>query len=696
MPAARVLRQGSIGAIAIGAVSIAVPLHAIDRIELAIGTLAAPAFSAAEVRADLVLSDQAPATATVHASRVLGGKEMGELRDLSIACRELTLEKPRFACSEALVKARASPIGALAFRAHAELRSDSGSLVFGASGLELAGGQASFDGEFRDDAWSVDARVNALQLPALRKHAGRWFDLPTGLPIEARLTGRVRASGGGSSAPLVHIDLSTGDLNFTNEDGTLVAEKVGARIEAAMRMRRGATRIEANVTSSAGQALAGVVLLDFAANPLRFDVEGSIREGAVELTEATLAMRDLIVASGTATLSTHPAIVARRAHIGVKELRFPGAYTSFMQLAVAATDFGALETVGTVSGEIEIADNDVVSLDATLEKLGLEDSRGKFSMQDVRGAVHWQRDTAANVASSHLEWSRGSAYGLSGAAARVDFRARGLDFELTRAARIPIFDGALLVRALSARELGKPEAELEFDAVIEPISMPLLSGAFGWPELSGRLSGSIPGLTYRDRVLSVQGDMQAQVFDGTITGSNFRLQDPTGPWPRLFADITARSLDLELVTRTFSIGSITGRLNADIKRLELFNWSPVAFEARLYSTPGDRSPHRISQKAVTAISSIGAGGGGGVAQALQSGVLRFFDEFNYDRIGITCRLRNEVCLMSGIDRGGVGYYIVKGRGIPRIDIVGSTGRVDWPRLVSQIVAGMKAENVQVR
>jgi hypothetical protein len=52
--------------------------------------------------------------------------------------------------------------------------------------------------------------------------------------------------------------------------------------------------------------------------------------------------------------------------------------------------------------------------------------------------------------------------------------------------------------------------------------------------------------------------------------------------------------------------------------------------------------------------------------------------------------------MSGIERVGIGYYIVKGRGIPRIDIIGSTGRVDWPRLVSQIVAGMRAENVQVR
>ena len=98
----------------------------------------------------------------------------------------------------------------------------------------------------------------------------------------------------------------------------------------------------------------------------------------------------------------------------------------------------------------------------------------------------------------------------------------------------------------------------------------------------------------------------------------------------MFADVTARRLDLELVTSTFSIGSITGRLDADLSKLELFNWSPVAFDARLYSTPNDRSPRLISQKAVTNISSIG-GSSGGVTSALQSGMLRFFEQFRYDR-----------------------------------------------------------------
>ena len=47
------------------------------------------------------------------------------------------------------------------------------------------------------------------------------------------------------------------------------------------------------------------------------------------------------------------------------------------------------------------------------------------------------------------------------------------------------------------------------------------------------------------------------------------MLNPLGPWPRLFADVTARNLDLSQVTSTFSIGSITGRLDADVTGLEL-------------------------------------------------------------------------------------------------------------------------------
>jgi hypothetical protein len=194
---------------------------------------------------------------------------------------------------------------------------------------------------------------------------------------------------------------------------------------------------------------------------------------------------------------------------------------------------------------------------------------------------------------------------------------------------------------------------------------------------------------YRGGELTFDGDLVAKMFDGTITGSHIILNHPLGPWPSLSADVLARGLDLDLVTHTFAFGSMTGRINVDVRGLQLFNWSPVAFDARLYTTPGDRSPHRVSQNAVTRIAGLG-GAAGAVKAALESGVLKFFHTFHYDRIGIGCRLQNEVCAMSGVapaPRGG--YYLIAGSGLPRLDIIGNVGRVDWQQLIGQVAESMR-------
>ena len=107
-----------------------------------------------------------------------------------------------------------------------------------------------------------------------------------------------------------------------------------------------------------------------------------------------------------------------------------------------------------------------------------------------------------------------------------------------------------------------------------------------------------------------------------------------------------------------------------------------------YTPADDRTQHRISQRAVENLASVGGGGAGAI---LSTGFLRFFEVFAYDRIGLRCVLRDGACAMSGVEptkRGpqGGGYYIVKGKGLPRIDVVGYRDTVSWSRLVQQLSA----------
>jgi hypothetical protein len=144
------------------------------------------------------------------------------------------------------------------------------------------------------------------------------------------------------------------------------------------------------------------------------------------------------------------------------------------------------------------------------------------------------------------------------------------------------------------------------------------------------------------------------------------------------------NIDLEQLTRTFSFGRIEGRLDGRIDGLRMENWQPVAFDAEFATPEDDTSRHRISQKAVDNISNIG---GGGVGGALSRSFLRFLEDFPYDRLGIRCRLENGVCEMGGVEPAKQGYYLVKGRFIPpRLDVIGYAERVDWSKLVAQIIS----------
>ena len=235
--------------------------------------------------------------------------------------------------------------------------------------------------------------------------------------------------------------------------------------------------------------------------------------------------------------------------------------------------------------------------------------------------------------------------------------------------------------------------------------MPRLTEALGWPKMEGVLSAAIPKMQYANGTLSLDGQVMVSVFDGYLALNDLKLIEPFGAMPRLQADIMARHLDLNMMTKTFSFGDITGYIDADVKGLVMAGMRPLAFDAVVNSTLGDY-PKRISQRAVQNISSLG---GAGAAAAIQRSFLQVFETFGYERIGLRCRLLNGVCLMGGIEapadrldewagRLGVpgsiahlpaqGFVLVKGGGLPALNVIGYNRRVDWEELLARLKAAV--------
>ena len=65
-------------------------------------------------------------------------------------------------------------------------------------------------------------------------------------------------------------------------------------------------------------------------------------------------------------------------------------------------------------------------------------------------------------------------------------------------------------------------------------------------------------------------------------------------------------------------------------------------------------------------------------------LLSLFEEFSYDKIDLRVSLRGDRAELDGLARDDGGYYLVKGTGLPRIDVIGRNRSVAWKDLVERL------------
>jgi len=627
------------------------------------------------------------------------------LRAVRIECPRLELSDAAFGCNEGRIAAAWPVIGPQVLEARVRYGRADAKLDISLNGLRLAQGTATLQGGLRAQAWQGELKMSDVPLAKLMELAAA-LSLPVdGWSAEGSVGLSVEARGSGTRLRMARIDAGVSALTANNDSGSIASDQLAMRLHGRLHGDDRAAdtmHFTAQVESGVGQAYVQPLFLDFGAHALAVQARGSFAPGrSLRIDRFAWTHADVAQASGEARIDFDARPALRSMRLALAGLHFPGAYESYFQPLLLDTNFKSLRTSGRVEGHLLIEDGAPREIAVILDELGVDDGRQGFVLEGLAGQVNWGAPSMAPASAtplpaSHLQWRSGAVFGLALGGGALAFVASDRQLRLLRPARIPVLDGAIDVESFRMRHAGSAGMAFLIDAQLEPVSVTELCRAFGWPEFGGRLGGKISKLRLRDGVLTLGTTLRAQVFDGEVTVADLRLEEPFGQWPRFYSNIALDNLDLELLTRAFSFGRISGRLSGAIDGLQLFNWIPVAFDARLYTPEHDRSRHRISQRAVQNIGSIG-GGGAGVAAALSSGVMRFFDDFNYDRLGVSCRLHNDVCTMGGVEARADGtYYLVKGRGLPRIDVIGSSHRVDWPRLVRQLGAVTQSEGPVVR
>lgn len=601
----------------------------------------------------------------------------------------LALTESHVQCTKATLQIKDSPIGGVVLGAKIEWRPASGWVVEAAGDVGTAR-KVGLRVDNRDGGRHVLLNFEGFELPLVTAAMKPLSPFLAEHEIESgtlTLSAECRMSAGDNVECTVG-----GNIRQLNLNGANVAENVSmdfdvayagsggdAEFKVGLSMREGAVYIEPGFKLG---AVKPGFFLAVADEPI--DVMARVvrpAAGETQILAAELSHPGTVDMHFAGDLAFVPSLQWGQLDFALQAPDAEKFYTTYMQPIALDTAFGALETAGGVYVKIAGSDSEIDNFILRLDDVHIDDEASRFSMYGLDGEIELHAGTEERE--SHIGWVGASLYRIQIGPGRIDWVSSERDLRTASWQDVTIFDGELRMDTLEIEDFGLNGSTVRLSGELTPITLSALTAAFGWMPLSGKLSGTIPRLSYSANRLDLDGDLLVKVFDGRVVIRDLAIDRLFSTVPVLSADISFERLALHELTRTFSFGNITGRLDGSIKDLKLQAWRPIRFDASFATPPDDDDPHRISQQAVDNLGRLGAGTGTGLSQ----GWLGLIPSYSYGRLGIGCQLVNGFCLMSGVeDAPGGGFFILTRGGIlpPWIDIKGAGRRIKWQTLVDGI------------
>ena len=497
----------------------------------------------------------------------------------------------------------------------------------------------------------------------------------------------------GSFMPVLPEVILTGTFYFDLTDGRLYTQDMisfselsyehSADVIAAMlRGTAGFTwnindkEIEYSLNVTGGEALVNALYVDFSQYAISHSADVQVLENQTYLVHAELAHQASFTAVADFELDSNLEWQQPQLQMDLKDAEMFN--KKILSSVLGIYGFGNTEMAGGVVIELHSDQTVFDQLQVTFNEFYLLNEARKLGVDALHGVLNWQ--SAGAVEPSEIVWDELVLAGLPISNSQASFEFVGERLSLLGPHRFPIFDGAIEMHTFQLNNLFADELDLVLEADIVPISLKLITEKLNWPIMAGQISGAIPGMVKQGSVIQFQGALDLQVFGGDMRIDELSMERLFGVAPVIAADIEFDGFDLSLLTQTFGFGLITGRLSGEIDDLRITNWKTDRMDAQIYTQEAPGVEQIISQRAIDNISSLG-----GIKGAISKSFLRFFDDFKYKKIKLSCKLHNSVCEIGGLKNQQQQFVIVEGGGIPKINIVGYVRSINWEEFIERLL-----------
>lgn len=622
-------------------------------------------------------------TVQATANKISLPEPFHQITNVGLNCHSVVIKHGEYICQRGMLSFYHVDFGQQELQFKVDAFEQKGAYRLRVSNVNIANNRLRLNLVIRDQGWQAglsgsQTSLHALlvffqrYLPAEVQHQlSRWqFDDQSSFTLDLTATKETISR--------AKLNLIINHLNLNDEQGLYVGELVSGNVIFDVRKKNKIWYWQSDVLLNGGQAYIEPVFFDFTENKLTLTGSGYWRQE-----NNTVAVEQLVfdhdkILTANAELVVKDSVITSL-NIRSEETDANRVYQHWLQPFTVGTAVDNVMFEGMLGFDYKQS-NSYYDFTLTVNQLSAHDAERRFSISGLSGQFAWT-DFNQPV-ESDLYWQTASLYAIPIGASSFKAQTHNAEMVLIEPWLIPVLDGQLHISSLDLNRQ-QETTHWSFDGLLSPISMDSLSETLGWPQLHGKLSGVIPKVSYQNQQIDIDGALMVKLFDGTAIFKDLKLERPFDSLPQLYGNIDLLGLDLETITSTFEFGKITGKLDGKVENLRLSNWQPVYFDASIATPKGDKSRRRISQQAIDNLSQVG----GGATGILSKSFLRFFEDFSYQKIGLSCKLRNEVCTISGVEESDKGYYIVKGGGLPpRINVMGYTRRVDWPELISRLKA----------
>ncbi len=413
-------------------------------------------------------------------------------------------------------------------------------------------------------------------------------------------------------------------------------------------------------------------------------------QNKIQLNQFTLKHPQAMSLQGNASLNYKDGLNIKLANVQVDIPQLKSAAPIYILPFLEFSALRGIELAGKVNAQLTIKQNKLANASIVIKNLIVDAVEQYFHLNQANAQIHWAKQRQ-EVQPSYINWQFLKVRAIPFQAGQLDFSSFDNQIKLLKQTNLAVLGGTLSINSFSFSTIkNDTDASINFAGSINELSLEQLSKALDWTPLAGTMSGNIPAVRYHDKTLSLDGELKMQIFDGKVTIKNLASSGLFTDFSQFYTDIAFDHLDLSAITQKFNTGNIEGRLSGTVQNLYLENWQPVSFYAWIGTPEDDDSTHTISQKAVENIASIG---GEDISDILSRGFLGLFSHFAYSKLGIGCYLYQGVCQLMGVEAVDNGFYLLKGNGLPRINIIAHNPRLDWNILLNRLKRISASEEV---